>query len=369
MISKGAPKFMGDIDLVSEESQDLPIHAEGLPDLSEKEAALLGPPQAGALTSVGRRLSRLAPKYAIVAVWGLLFAFYAALEPEKMLRHGTFQTIFGSQQALVFLSMALVITFVVGEFDLAVASIMGLAATLVPVLVVLHGYDAVTASLIAVACCVAAGAVNGFIVVVLGVNPIVTTLGMGTFLLGIALKLSRLTTISGLSAGFAKISLHKLWGLPVSFYYGVVIAAGLAYVMEFTPLGRHMSFVGANREVARLAGVRVDRIRFGSYVASGLMCGIGGVILVAGLGGYDSTASPGYLLPAFAATFLGTAVVQPGRFNPIGSLVGIYFLVTGIVGLQLAGFTGWIENVFYGAALVIAVSVSTIVGRRAAAAT
>jgi ribose transport system permease protein len=358
---------MGDTDLISEESQDLPLRAESLPDLTEKEAAVAGP-EAKAANSLGRRVSRLAPKYAIVAVWGLLILFYGAIEPDKMLRHGTFQTIFGSQQALVFLSMALVVTFVVGEFDLAVASIMGLAATLVPVLFKLHGVDVVTASLIAVACCVAAGVINGFIVVVLGVNPIVTTLGMGTFLLGICLKLSRLTTISGLSPGFSKISLHRLWGLPVSFYYGVVIAAGLAYIIGFTPLGRHMSFVGANREVARLAGVRVDRIRFGSYVASGLICGVGGVVLVAGLGGYDSTASPGYLLPAFAATFLGTAVVQPGRFNPIGSLVGIYFLVTGIVGLQLMGYTGWIENVFYGAALVIAVSVSTIVGRRAAAA-
>jgi ribose transport system permease protein len=362
---------MGDIDLISEESQDLPAHAEGLPHLGDKEAAVAGPPDAKAAraaSSLGRLAGRLAPKYAIVAVWGLLVLFYGAIEPDKMLRHGTFQTIFGSQQALVFLSMALVVTFIVGEFDLSVASIMGLAATLVPVLFKLHGVDVVTASLIAVACCVGAGVINGFIVVVLGVNPIVTTLGMGTFLLGICLKISRLTTISGLSADFAKISLHRLWGLPVSFYYGVVIAAGLAYVIGFTPLGRHMSFVGANREVARLAGVRVDRIRFGSYVASGLICGVGGVVLVAGLGGYDSTASPGYLLPAFAATFLGTAVVQPGRFNPIGSLVGIYFLVTGIVGLQLLGYTGWIENVFYGAALVIAVSVSTIVGRRAAAA-
>ena len=88
------------------------------------------------------------------------------------------------------------------------------------------------------------------------------------------------------------------------------------------------------------------------------------VLLVAGLGGFDPSSSTAYLLPALSAVFLGTATVQPGRFNPIGTLIGIYFLATGILGLQLAGLGGWIEDVFYGAALVIAVAVSHLIRRR-----
>jgi ribose transport system permease protein len=262
--------------------------------------------------------------------------------------------------------MALVVTFVVGEFDLSVASNLGLAATIVPVLAVQDHVNVVVASVIAIICCVLAGVVNGVIIVVIGINPIVATLGMGTLLLGVAQEISHLSTISGLSSSFSQIALYDIAGLPVSFFIGLIVAIAIAYTVGYTPLGRHMLFVGANQEVARLAGVRVQRIRFGSYVASGLLCGVGGVILVASLGGFDSGSSIGYLLPAFAATFLGTAVVHPGRFNPIGSLVGIYFLVTGVVGLELLGYTGWIVNVFYGAALVLAVSVSTIVGRKVA---
>ena len=56
--------------------------------------------------------------------------------------------------------------------------------------------------------------------------------------------------------------------------------------------------------------------------------------------------------------------MQPGRFNPLGTLIGIYFLATGILGLQLLGLGGWIEDVFYGAALVLAVIVSTVTRRR-----
>ena len=62
------------------------------------------------------------------------------------------------------------------------------------------------------------------------------------------------------------------------------------------------------------------------------------------------------MLPALAAVFLGTAAVQPGQFNPIGTLIGIFFLETGIFGLELMGYSGWVQDVFYGAGLVVAVA-------------
>jgi ribose transport system permease protein len=306
-----------------------------------------------------------AGRYALVGVWALVAGFFAVVEPGTLLTSGTFQTIFGSEQALVFLSMAAVVTFAVGEFDLSISAILGLAATLVPVLVVVHGWSPLMASVAAVAACMAVGALNGFIVVVLGIDAIITTLGMGTFILGITSGFSHSEAVSGLSNSFGNVANNVVaLGLPISFFYGLALALFIAYVMRFTALGRHMAFVGANREVARLAGVRVARIRIGAYVTSGLLCGLGGVLLAASVGGFDPNSSPTYLLPALSATFLGTAVIKPGRFNPLGTLVAIYFLVTGIVGLQLLGYTGWVSDVFYGAALVVAVIVSTITRRR-----
>jgi ribose transport system permease protein len=304
-------------------------------------------------------------RYAVVILWILLAAFYAILAPDSFLQYGTFRAIFGSQQALVFLGLALVCVFVVGEFDLSVASNLGLAATIVPVLVVLHGVPIPIAVVIAILASVACGLVNGLIIVKLGINPIVVTLGMATLLLGIALLISNLNTVSGLGSDFAKISNTPFLGLPISFYYGLAAALLVFYVLTFTPLGRHMKFVGSNPEVARLAGVRVNTIRIGSYATAGLLCGLGGVFLVAGLGGFDPSSSGTYLLPAFSAVFLGTAVVQPGLFNPLGTLIAIYFLATGILGLQILGYTGWISSVFYGAALILAVTISTVVRRRA----
>ena len=307
---------------------------------------------------------RVTSRYGVVLVWLLMAAMFAVLAPDTFLTFGTFQTIFGSQATLVFLGMAAVCIFAVGEFDLSIASIMGLSATVLPVLAVNQGMPEWLAALVALGVGALAGGVNAFVIVRLGIDPIVTTLGMSVLLLGIAQAISHLVAVTGLSLGLSNVAVYNVLGLPISFFYGLVVAVAFALVLAFTPLGRHMTFVGANREVARLSGIRVQRIRYGAYIFSGLSSGLAGVLLAASVGGFDSSTSGAYLLPALAATFLGTAVVRPGTFNPIGTLITIYFLVTGIVGLQLLGYSSWVSNVFYGAALIIAVTVSTIARSR-----
>jgi ribose transport system permease protein len=340
-------------------------HGLSLPGI--QRAAQASPARgSSAAASRSRRaiVDDLVPRVAVLGVWAVMIAVYIAVQPGKMLQAATFQSIAGSQQPLVFISLGALCTFVVGEFDLSVASILGLSATIVPVLAVQHGYDLVASSLIALGAGLLAGVVNAFVVVVVGVDGFIVTLGSGSLLLGITLWISGSVPVAGLSVGFSRIALTDFLGLPLSFYYGLAIALLFAYVVSYTPLGRHMTFVGANREVARLAGVRVGKIRFVSYIASAGIASAGGVLVSAALGGFDASSSAEYLLPALSAVFLGTAVIQPGRFNPLGTMIGVYFLASGIAGLQLMGLGGWIVNVFYGLALVIAVSVSSLVRRR-----
>lgn len=314
---------------------------------------------------LGRTLTNLAERFGLIGLWAVMIGVYSIVEPTNFDTSGTFTTIFSSQAALVFLSMAFLCTVIVGEFvDLSVASILGLSATIVPVLTVFDHFSVAVASVIAVMVGVAAGAINGLLVVYVGVNTIVVTLGMSTLLLGIGLAISHLAYVTGLSTSFGKIALANVGGLPISFYYGIALTLVFAYVLAFTPLGRHMQFVGANREVSRLAGVRVNAIRFGAFVAAGALCGIGGVIVSASVNGFDPSTSPTYLLPAVSAVYLGTAVIRPGKFNPIGTFVAVYFLSTGIIGLSELGLAEWISDVFYGAALIIAVMLTTLLRRR-----
>lgn len=309
-------------------------------------------------------VDQITSRFTVVAVWIVLMVIYAILEPAKFLQVSTLQSIFGSEEPILFLALAALCALLVGEFDLSIASVLGLAATVLPVLSTEHGMSPWTASLVALAVAIACGLLHAFIVVVVGVDGFIVTLGSSTFLLGVTLLLSNSTTVFGIGQSFSKIALSNLLGLPLSFYYGLALTLFMGYVVTFTPMGRHLTFVGASREVARLAGIRVDRIRFLSYVASSTIAGIGGILMAAQLGGFDPTSSTVYLLPALSAVFLGTAVVQPGRANPLGTFIGVYFLATGIFGLQLFGLGGWIQQVFYGGVMVLAVAVASIVRRR-----
>jgi ribose transport system permease protein len=333
----------------------------------ETDDKVTGPksPKTGTAGRSGLAMLRTgSSRFALVGVWILMIGLYAILSPSLFPTSSTFTSIFNSQQVLVFLTCSLLCTIIVGEFvDLSVPSVLCLAATIVPVLSVQHGWSIPLACAFALAVCLVVGALQGALVVYMGVNTIVVTLGMSTFLLGIALWISNLNYVTGLPSSFANIDLANVFGLPISFYYGIAMMLVFAYILVFTPLGRHMRFVGSNREVSRLAGIRVNRIRFGAFVAAALVAGVGGIIASAGLGGFNPSDSPTYLLPTFAATFLGTAVVLPGKFNPLGTLIAIYFLATGVQGLEDIGAAGWIQDVFYGGVLVIAVAISTLVQR------
>lgn len=325
-----------------------------------------GPVPAGGRSDRCAFARSLSGRYALVAVWIAMALVYLVIMPDKFGRLTSLQAIFGSQQLLVFLAMAALSTLVVGEFDLSIASVMGLSATIIPVLNNTHGLSLWVSCLIAVAAAIACGAVNAFFIVGLGVPSLVVTLGSGTLFLGIGEWLAGTGAVAiRPSEGFRNVTQADLGGMPISFWYGLVLAALFAYVCACTPLGRHLLFVGANREVARLAGIRVDRIRAGSYIVAGLLAGLAGVVVVSSVGGFNPTDSATYLLPTLAAVFLSTAVVQPGQFNAVGTIIGIYFLETGIFGLQLLGLSGWIQDVFYGGGLVFAVALATIVRKRA----
>lgn len=146
----------------------------------------------------------IAGRYAVVVVWIAMIAAYSAAEPGIFFTASTFQTIFSSQYNLVFLTMALLCTIIVGEFvDLSVPSVFGFAATILPVLTVNHGWNVWAAAVVAVLGALAVGALNGYLVVYVGVNTIVVTLGMSTLLLGVSLWMSSMNTISGLPPGFS----------------------------------------------------------------------------------------------------------------------------------------------------------------------
>ena len=123
-------------------------------------------------------------------------------------------------------------------------------------------------------------------------------------------------------------------GLPLYVYYLGVLAIIVWYVFEHTPVGRHMFATGGNPEAARLAGLRTDRLVWGSLVASAVIAGFAGIVYGWKVGNYAATVGPGYLFPAIAAVFFGASQLK-GRPNVWGTFIALYALAWGIKGLQL----------------------------------
>ncbi len=314
------------------------------------------------------RVADLTERYALLGVWGLVIAVFGVLRPETFLTTANFSTIFGSQAILVVLTLALLPPLTAGDYDLSVAATMGLSGMTLAILNVNHGWPIVWAIAAAFVIGLAVGVINGAIVVLLGIDSLIVTLGTSTFIAGVILWISNSQTISGISQPLIDVVVvNRFLGIPLAFYYGIALGVIMFYVFEYMPVGRRLLFVGRGRNVARLSGIRVARLRWGAFIASGLISAFAGVLYTGTLGSADPTSSLSFLLPAFAAAFLGATTIMPGRFNPLGSIAAVYFLVTGITGLQLLGVQTFVQQLFYGGALVLAVALSQLARRRDAA--
>ena len=304
-------------------------------------------------------------RYALLFVWAVIVVIFGILRPDTFLTTSNFTTIFGSQAILVVLTLALLPPLTAGDYDLSVAATMTLSAMTLAILNVNHGWSIWWSIVAALAVGVAIGLVNGALVVVLQIDSLIATLGSSTFIAGVVLWISGSQTISGINEGLIDwVVVKRLFGIPLEFYYGIALGLVMFYAFEYMPVGRRLLFVGRGRSVARLSGIRVAHLRWGAMVVSGVISAFAGVLYAGTLGSADPTSGLSFLLPAFAAAFLGATTIQPGRFNPIGSIAAVYFLVTGITGLQLLGVQTFVQQLFYGGALILAVALSQAARRR-----
>ncbi len=303
-------------------------------------------------------------KYALIGIWLAIVIIFSLIEPDTFFTTRNFRIIFGSQTVLLVLTLGLVVSLAVSEFDLSIGAMLAFAYQTTVVLDVSQGWPVGLAILVVLLAGLAFGLLNAVIIVGIGVHSIIATLATGTLLTGFIQLITDNKIITGVSSDLIGAINTRFLGLPLITYYGLGICVVLWYALQHTPIGRYLYFVGQGKEVARLAGVNVQAVRVGALVAAALAATIAGIML-AGVRG-SSTPENGavWLLPAYAAAFLGATSINPGRFNAWGAFVAVYFLVTGFTGLQLAGLSSWVQDVFNGGVLLVAVALSQIAQRR-----
>ena len=290
---------------------------------------------------LGRLLSR----------WGLLLVFLAVFGgfslwlPSKFPTSGNVQDILTSQPPGIFIAYAAMLVLVVGEFDLSIGATLGLSQYLVLKFVAHYGLSWQAAVVASLGVGAAIGLANAVLVVGLGINSFIATIGVATILAGLLEWISsgNQPIYGGAPHGFTTLAQTKqVVVLPV--YYALAAAIVLWVLLEYTVVGRQMRATGANRAAARLSGIRTGRARVTAFVLAGLLAAFGGILITAQVGAADATSGPGYLLPAYAAAFLGATAIRPGFFNVWGTVIAIFLVAVGITGLQLEGAETWITR-------------------------
>lgn len=310
-----------------------------------------------------QRAARPSPeRWALVAGLGVLLVVCMIALPQFRTA-SLLTTMINTQSLVLLLALTATVVLRVGAFDLSISQNMVASAALVAQLC-LAGVPPLVAVGAGVLLGAVIGLINAILVVKVGVDSFVVTLGSYTALAGLSYLITDSRVISQVPAVFTEATRTNLFGIPLLTWYAWLLAAVLWYLYERTPLGRYMVFIGGNHRAARLAGIPVAGIQIGCYVASGVLASLIGVAFIGYFGAVDPAVGGQYMLQPFAAAYLGATALTIGRFNALGTVVGLYLLIVGITALQLLGGQTWVTNVFYGTALVVSVTAAKLVGRK-----
>ena len=316
-----------------------------------------GNPPAGLSRAIAKlRLDRYSGLY----LAAILIVVFSLLLPDTFATPDNARVIAGSAAIGGILTLAVAVSMAAGTFDISLAANMtfsvcflgklltsGLAWPLAVVLTVLVGAGI--------------GGVNAFIITGLGVEPIIATLGMSSVLAALAMWVADGQTVllDQVGPAFTNAGSAMIGTIPITVFYLAIVAALLWYMLQHTPFGRYIYAIGSNKQAAKLAGIKVKRVQATSLMITGSLAALAGVILSMQLGAASFGAGAPYLLPAFAATFLGSTQILPGRFNVLGTVVALYLLAIAVKGLQLQfPELPWIKDMVEGIVLLVAVSVT-----------
>jgi ribose transport system permease protein len=247
---------------------------------------------------------------------------------------------------------------------------LALSQSLCAGLIIHHGVTPVLAAGVAILVGLLIGLVNGLLVARAGLNAFITTLATGIVVQGFAQLYTGGASLFGrMPALFLSLGRDRLFGVPLPLIYVVLVAAVMWAVLRYTDWGRRCYAIGGNARAARLIGIPVERITIQVFMAAGVLAALAGILSTSILGSANPNIGLNYLLPAFAAVFLGAAPAGPGRFNAWGTVIAVYVLAAGISGLQQLGAAFYVEQFFNGGALLLAVALARWMAVRSAAAT
>lgn len=302
-------------------------------------------------------------KYSALYLWAVFMIWFGLTRSDTFLTTTSLKLVLAENVITGVLAFAFLVPLTTGTYDLSIGAMMSMSLVITTSLAKNDTVSPILGIFIALGACAIAGAISGFFVVRMKVNSFIATLGMSQVITAFVLHTANQSISGVFDKSYLNIGQKQVFGQPLFVYYLFILAIILWFVLEHTPIGRFMFATGGNPEAARLAGVRTDRMVWGSLIASGLIAGFAGIIFSWKVGNFSQSIGPGYLFPAVAAVFFGASQLK-GRANVWGALIALYALAWGVKGLQLtfSSNTIWIEPLFQGLSLLAAVSLASYQG-------
>lgn len=332
---------------------------------SIKSTALEPTPAELSEASLGERLRRFLPVYGLVILMVALAVLFSLMLPDTFPTMINLRSIISDKAIIAMLSLAVMIPMVAGKIDLTVGYGIVLWHILAISLQTRYGFPWPVAVLSVLVLGGLVGLANGVLVEVAQIDAFIATLGVGTILYALAMWHTLGRQVVGIAPdAFYALNGADIFDLPITGFYVLALSVALWLTLEYFPVGRYLYAIGANPKAAALNGVPVRRYTILAFVASGLISAFAGVILAAKLRIGQASVGLEYLLPALVGAFLGSTTIKPGRVNVWGTVVGVAILAIGISGIQQLGATFFVEPLFNGATLLVAIGIAGYAQRR-----
>lgn len=313
----------------------------------------------------GQKIQRLLPVYGLVILTALLIVLFSILLPQTFPTLLNLRSIVSDKTIIAILSLAAMIPMAAGRIDLTIGYGIVLWHVLAISLQTMFGLPWPVAVLIVLLLGALTGFLNGLLVEIAKIDSFIATLGTGTVLYAIALWHTGGRQVVGmLPQGFYALNGTMVFGLPITGLYVLGLAFMMWVILEYTPIGRYIYAIGANPKAAALNGIPVRRFVIGAFVTSGTLAAVAGVLLASKLRIGQASVGLEYLLPALVGAFLGSTTIKPGRVNVWGTMIGVIILAVGIAGIQQIGGSFYVEPLFNGVTLLVAIGIAGYAQRR-----
>ncbi len=316
-----------------------------------------------------RRLNTLGPLLGLL----LVYSIFVVIAPPSFRTLMTLETI-GRQATIVGIAaLGMTLVIISGGIDLSAGSVVALSTAVIATLLQVFGVGPLTAAVGGVAAGALCGLINGVLITSLRVVPFIVTLGMMLIVRGAAkgigkeqkidVDFERLKWLDELMASVPKGSWMLL---PLGVWVLILMAVVVALLLRYTRLGRHIFAVGSNEETARLCGVAVWRVKVMVFTLCGAFAGLAGLMQFSRLTVGDPTVAVGLELNVIAAVVIGGGSLSGGEGSILGTVVGALIMTVIDNGCGQMGLPNWVQEIITGVIIIVAVALDRLRHRRAA---